>query len=307
MLAKSGFTVAALALGLSSLHAQNGVTCVDKYTTSNNCYRITKADNTPRGMVVLLPYYGADANEFNSARLPQLLAKQGITTVVVSAAGYLFDDDLESLYGLLSDVAQANQIPPGRVVVGGISAGGTGAARFVERCQTQDCGPIKPVAWFSVDAPLDFERWWNSQKLNVQRGDPKSHLEESQAILDVLKMSMGGSPSEARDTYLKKSPFMTWEKGGGNARLLAKVPVRLYTEPDVVWTIENWRTDYHNSNAVDQAALILQLRELGNAQAELITTTGKGFRPPGVRNPHSWTIVDEDDLAVWIGKQLGSK
>jgi hypothetical protein len=48
-------------------------------------------------------------------------------------------------------------------------------------------------------------------------------------------------------------------------------------------------------NAIDQAALVLQLRALGNTNAQLITTTGKGFRPPGTRNPHSWTIVDEPD------------
>ena len=141
MPAKTAFIAAVFVLGLSSLHAQDGVTCIDKISTSNNCYRITKAEKTPRGMVVLLPYYGADANEFNSARLPQLLAKQGITTVVVSAAGYLFDDDLESLYSLLSEVAQANQIPPGKVIIGGISAGGTGAARFVERCQVARLRP----------------------------------------------------------------------------------------------------------------------------------------------------------------------
>ena len=128
---------------------------------------------------------------------------------------------------------------------------------------------------------------------------------ESQAIIDVLKMSMGGSPKDARETYVKKSPFVAWEKGGGNARLLADIPVRLYTEPDVLWTIDNWRTDYLNLNAVDQAALTLQLRELGNTQAELITTSGKGYRPPGKRNPHSWSIVDEDDLAKWIVRQMG--
>ena len=191
------------------------------------------------------------------------------------------------------------------MVIGGISAGGTGAARFVERCQTQDCGAIKPVAWFSVDAPLDFERWWNSQVLNLQRGDPKSHLEESQAILDVLKMSMGGSPKDARDAYIKKSPFLAWEKGGAQCTLAGEGPsAALHGARRRAWTIENWRCDYYNLNAVDQAALTLQLLELGNTQAELITTTGKGYRPAGVRNPHSWSIVDEDDLAKWIVGQL---
>ena len=57
-------------------------------------------------------------------------------------------------------------------------------------------------------------------------------------------------------------------------------------------------------NALDQAALVLQLRELGNTKADLITTAGRGFRPPGTRNPHSWTIVDEPQLALWVFKCL---
>jgi hypothetical protein len=40
------------------------------------------------------------------------------------------------------------------------------------------------------------------------------------------------------------------------------------------------------------------------AERELIITSGKGFRPPGKRNPHSWTIVDEPDLADWVAKSL---
>ena len=279
------------------------VTCVDKYQTSNNCYRLTKTVRAPRGLVVLLPLYGEDAKAFASVKLPQLLASHDIATVAFSAAGYLFDEDVDTLKSLLAEIARAQGIPPGKVMIGGISAGGTGAARFVERCQTQDCGPVKPLAWFSVDAPLDFEHFWNSQTLNIQRGDPKSHLDESGAILEALKASMGGSPKEARETYLRQSPFIAMEKGGGNAQLLAKIPVRLYTEPDVTWTIQNWGTDYYCSNAVDQAALILQLRLLGNTQADLITTSGKGYRN-GVRNPHSWSIVDEEDLAKWIVKQM---
>ena len=82
------------------------------------------------------------------------------------------------------------------------------------------------------------------------------------------------------------------------------VPIRLYTEPDVVWMIENRGRDYYTMNAMDQAALILQLRALGNKKADLITTTGKGFRPSGTRNPHSWTIVDEAELADWINNRL---
>lgn len=60
--------------------------------------------------------------------------------------------------------------------------------------------------------------------------------------------------------------------------MLKNIPIRLYAEPDVVWWIENKGYDYYTINAVDQAALVLKLRTLGNTKADLITTTGKAAR-----------------------------
>jgi hypothetical protein len=294
-----------LMLSSAAVAAQDGVVCRQQFKTSNNCYRLYKPADPARGLVVLLPYYGSDANEFSSTALPALLAKKNVATMVVSASGYLKDDDLVTLKGLIGEVVGELNIPAGSLVVGGISAGGTGAVRYAESCISDHCDALSgPVAIFSVDAPLDFESWWNRERLNLRRGNPKSYLEESEGILDALRSAMGGSPNQVRQVYRSRSPFLVSEKDGGNARLLKSVPIRLYTEPDVVWMIENMARDYYTMNAVDQAALVLQLRALGNAKAELITTTGKGFRPSGTRNPHSWTIVDEPELADWIAKSL---
>jgi hypothetical protein len=295
-----------LTLSIVVLAAQDGqVVCRQQFKTSNNCYRVYKPADSARGLVVLLPYYGSDANEFSSVALPGLLAKKNVAMMVVSASGYLKDDDLVTLRGLIAEVIQGLNIPAGNLVIGGISAGGTGAVRYSEYCISGHCDArSRPVAIFSVDAPLDFESWWNRAKLNLRRGNPKSGLEESQAILDALHSVMGGSPNQVRQAYRNRSPFLASEKDGGNARLLKNMPIRLYTEPDVVWWIENMGCDYYTINAIDQAALVLQLRALGNTKAELITTTGKGFRPPGTRNPHSWTIVDEPELADWIANSL---
>ena len=301
-------TVNFLVLTLSSavIAGQNdGIACRPQFKTANNCYRLYKPADPARGLVVMLPYYGSDANEFSSAALPGLLAKKNVATMVVSASGYLMDDDLETLKGLIGEVIQELRIPIGSLVVGGISAGGTGAVRYSEYCTSGHCDArSRPVAIFSVDAPLDFESWWHREKLNLRRGNPKSSLAESQAILDALRSAMGGSPDQLRQAYRGRSPFLASEQDGANARLLKNVRIRLYTEPDVVWMVENIGRDYYTMNAVDQAALILQLRALGNTKADLITTTGKGFRPLGTRNPHSWTIVDEPDLADWIAKSL---
>jgi hypothetical protein len=301
-------SIAVLGVTLTSvvLAAKDGeVVCRQQFKTQNNCYRIYKTTDHPRGLVVMLPYYGSDANEFSSAQLPTLLEKMNIAMMVVSAGGYMNEDELLTLKQLVEEVVRELDIPAKGLVIGGISARGTGAVRYSEYCFSGHCDArFRPVAIFSVDAPLDFEGFWNRQKLNLRRGDPKSSLEESHAILDALRSALGGSPSQVRQIYRSRSPFLASEKDGGNASWLRNVPIRLYTEPDVVWMIENTGHDYYTMNALDQAALVLQLRALGNTRAEIITTTGKGFRPPGTRNPHSWTIVDEPDLANWINGSL---
>jgi poly(3-hydroxybutyrate) depolymerase len=281
------------------------VVCHKEFKTSNNCYRLFKPTGLARALVVLLPKGGGggDANAFSAFQIPKLLAQKDILSMSVSQAGYVSDDDLTTLLSLIREVAAAHRIPSGKVVVAGISSGGTGALRYTEYCESHECGTIKPCAVVSVDAPLDFEHWWNSQVINIRRGDPGSNLEESRAILDSLNQAMGGSPTEARAAYRAKSPFLAMEKDGGNARLI-KIPTRLYTEPDINWLLDNWKRDYYTSNAVDQAALVLQLRAQDNRKVELVTTSGKGHNLDGTRNPHSWSIVDEDELVNWITTRL---
>jgi hypothetical protein len=304
-------SVVVLALTLSSVTVaaeDRAVVCREQFKTSNNCYRLYKPGNPVRGLVILLPYFGADANAFSTAKLPRLLLIKNVATMAVSAAGYLKDDEVLTLKGLIEQVAHELKIPTGALVIGGVSAGGTGAVRYAEHCLSGHCDSfLTPVAVFAVDAPVDFEGWWNRETLNLRRGDPRSSEEESQRILAALRFALGGAPNQFREVYRKRSPFLASEKDGGNARLLRNMPIRLYTEPDVVWTIENIGRDYYTLNAMDQAALVLELRTLGNARAELITTTGKGFRPPGTRNPHSWTIVDEPKLADWLALYLFQK
>jgi hypothetical protein len=297
------FALTILPLAAFSQVPGSGVVCRKELTTSNNCYRLYLPASAPKGLVVLLPKYGEDANAFQRFRISQFLSKKQIACMAVSHAGYLFDSDLPTLLALVREVAAAQKIPPGKIVVAGISAGGTGAFKYVQYCAVHDCGPLKPAAVVFVDAPLDLERWWKSQEINLRRNNPASHLDESKTILEVLAMAMAGSPNEVRDTYRAKSPVLASEKDGGNARLVT-IPTRLYTEPDINWMLDNWKSDYYTSNAIDQAALILQLRAQGNQRAELVTTSGKGFNPDGKRNPHSWTIVDEEDLARWITNVL---
>ena len=82
-------------------------------------------------------------------------------------------------------------------------------------------------------------------------------------------------------------------------------------------TVEDqWRNDYYCTNAIDQAALVQELRYLGNSEAELIVTAEKATGESGTKrrastsrvnvSPHFRTIEDERDLADWIERHMCS-
>jgi predicted esterase len=107
----------------------------------NNCYRLYKPVGPPRGLVVLLPYFGSDANAFSSAALPELIRKQNVMTMTVSASGYILDQnqELTTLTNLITEVVHEQKIPPRHLIIGGVSAGGTGAIRYAEYCLSGHC------------------------------------------------------------------------------------------------------------------------------------------------------------------------
>ncbi len=272
-----------------------------------NRYRVHVPAGQPRALLVLLPGYGGGVNSYEPSSgytpstLPARLAARGVLTMIaVPHPETLYEDDrmLLRLDSMVAEVVQRHRIPRERVVVGGFSAGGTGAVRYAQHCARDRCGAVPRIAAvFAVDAPLDFERMARSADVNVRRNAPRTNVAEERMVLETLRRALGGSPGEARDAYRRASPVLASEPDGGNARLLSATAIRLYTEPDVQWWIEQRNLDFHGMNAVDHAALINLLRIAGNQRAELIATTGRGIRPDGRRHPHSWSIVDEEELA----------
>lgn len=302
-------TVGLLMCAWAHTTGQPEVTCVEGLKTTNHCYKLYEPRQRPRGLVVLLPAFGDSVEFFEQFRLPTIMRDRGYLVAALSMAGYItWEKDVAALHRLVSMIVDAHQIPSATLAVAGFSAGGTGAIRYTQYCIERGCPPrLRPAAAVSVDAPLDFERWYHCSARRAAR-QPDNHA--GAMIVNMLAKNLGGSPVQRRAEYVRAAPLTVTEPNGGNARLLRDTPVRAYAEPDVIWTIENWGSDYYCLNAIDQAALVQELRFLGNKNAELITTTGKGYRVElnsdsgryqrGERSPHSWSIVDERELADWI-------
>ncbi|MDH3650785.1 MAG: hypothetical protein OEQ53_13960, partial [Saprospiraceae bacterium] len=119
-----------------------------------------------------------------------------------------------------------------------------------------------------------------------------------------LEKNLGGTPQEVPENYRMYSPYVPDMNIDDRLQLFSSVAVRVYTEPDILWWLGHRQKSYYGMNAIDAAALVRDLRVLGNEQAELIATTEKGHHPDGRRHPHSWSIVDNAELVDWFLESL---
>ena len=278
---------------------------LNRNDTVSNVIKIWKGNSNTK-LVILLPPYGGNFNYYNSSKLPKLLTSKGIDLAVVypGDVGYLEENHLVRLDSLIGFIVNKYGYNRKNIIIGGFSAGGYGAMKYtVYSKMGNTILHYFPKAVFSIDAPLDIERWYYSLQSITER-NPKTNKAFGEAfyITGMLKELFGGDPSEKPEAYEKNSVLSIKKKDGGNAIYLINTPVLLFTEPDINWYINNLNLDYTQINAIDQAALVNILKLNGNKNAELVVITGKGFRPDlgNIRMPHSWQIVDEKLLAIWI-------
>ncbi len=234
---------------------------------------------------------------------PTIATRQGLAVAsLVPKADYLltmFDARILKKYEeMIEDICQKHQIPLTKVIVGGLSAGGVLAVRLGEN-NIEKKRPWQPVAIFAIDPPLDYERFWYECTRKVKLNFHPAAVAEGKEIMRRMKNAFGGSPLQAQKKYWSLAPYSRNAPNGGRIQWLKSVPIRIYHEPDIDWWIENRRQDYLSTNSIDCAGAINDLKILGNTRAELISTTGKGYRADGTRHPHSWSIVNEAELVQW--------
>jgi hypothetical protein len=181
--------------------------------------------------------------------------------------------------------------------------GGSAALKYAQRCAEGACAAgASPAGVFAVDPVLDLTRFWRAYDVYLKR--PGGRTGARAAVKGALERELGGTPDAVPEAYRRNSVYLHFEADGGRAPLLRQTAVRLYMEPDVQWYLRTWEDDYLTSNAADIAGLALFLRRLGHGRAELLTPTGRATLPDGRPSPHAWHLVDEAELALWIGGLL---
>ena len=265
-------------------------------------YTLWVPKETSKGMIV---FFDAYRDTVNKLPIVDLALKNQLAMLFVTTNNpveFLFDQSkMKELEGYIYEAINKNNIPKDNMLYCGMSLAGTRALKLAAFSQTiQSTYKLIPKAIAICDAPLDMVRNYRECKKASELNFNPIGASESEWVSSYIRSNLKGTPEQAMSAYINYSPFCYTADNGGNAKAFNNIYLRCYTEPDVNWWMENRGRDYYGMNAIDLAGLVNQLKILGGKKAELITTIGKGFKENGSRHPHSWSIVDENEMVEWF-------
>ena len=213
---------------------------------------------------------------------------------------FLFEiSRMEELEGYINQACLNYSIPEDRLLYCGMSLAGTRALKIAIHGANDDSFSISPRAIAVCDAPLDMQRFYVEGKRAAALNYHPAAANEGFWVSSYLESNLG-DPKVNDSLYFEYSPYAYMDIKARHRDALKATAIRCYTEPDVHWWMQERGKDYYGMNSTDLAGLINQQILAGNKEAELILTEDKGYRDDGSRHPHSWNIVDEDELVEWF-------
>lgn len=267
-------------------------------------YELIKPESEIKAVLVLFGGFPQTAKDIQREFPIMEKAKQnGIALLLMNFNRKLWleEEEKSKLAQLLNTISIEHQLPTENIYMGGFSSGGN-VSLLLSNHLTQQQDKIQPKGVFIVDSPIDLEQLYRCAERNIERNFTEGSVQEAKGIISMLGQQFG-APKDSIDNYVAHSPYLYSAKNISNLQALQNSKLRFYTEPDTTWWKENRENDYEDMNAYYIKQLALQLQTTFNSDnIQLIETQNKGKRANGMRHPHSWSIVEQDDLIAWILK-----
>lgn len=294
----------------ADLYAQKIETVyLNKSDSTNNMYIAVIPEGKPKAFMFLMDGFGASPKGvLTLTELPKYAAQHGILTIIpiLKTGSLYFGVDHESQKSLKEQIESAvakYNLNGKDFYIGGFSIGGGAAVKYAELA-VQSNYTIKPKAVFAIDAPLDWQNFYNGAKRVVRLSKPENINSEVTYMIERIEKEMNGTPTSALANFHQLSPYSLSDASQTAIKNLIKTPIMLISEPDIQWWLKERGYDLSYTNITDNVAMINELQQLGNEKAILVTTTNKGYRKPNnQRHPHSWSIAEPKEVIEWLLNQ----
>ncbi len=202
---------------------------------------------------------------------------------------------LEKTGNIVLNLIIENNLNSKKIYLGGFSSGGNLGLQLGKHLTKMKDYEESIIGIFVIDSPVDLAQlYFNFQKKLV---DDKSG--ESKYFLELLTEQLG-NPEKNIEKYKKYSPFLGSIEYTKNVEF-KNTELIFYTEPAAVFRKNNWNQEFENTNGYQIKKLNKLLNKRGY-KSKYIETNNKGYRKNGMRNPHSWSILDENEIIEWIKK-----
>ncbi|WP_299158349.1 hypothetical protein [uncultured Tenacibaculum sp.] len=265
-------------------------------------YELYKPNKEAKAVLILFGGYPETAEDIKREFKILDIARKNNIAVILSNFNqklWLEENEKHKLAKNLQDIIVTNQLPTDNIVIGGFSSGGVISLLISNFIVEMKQFYIDPKGVFIVDSPIDLVALYKSSEKNIARNFSESSIQESTWLLETLGDNFG-NPKDDIKKYEDKAVFTFSTNNTSNLKKLKRTKIRLYTEPDTLWWKKNRMADYEQMNAFYIKKLSESLKIKGFEKVEYIPTENKGYRANGERHPHSWTIVDKNDLMNWI-------
>ena len=215
---------------------------------------------------------------------------------------FLFETHkMRELEGYIHEVVKRYNLESKNLMFCGMSLAGTRALKMSVFAHSKDSKyHYVPKAVAICDAPLDMVRFHKEGQKARDLNFHQVAANEGSWVSAYLEKGLGGSPKDRLQQFMDYSPYCYFDESELKYKAFEHTHIRAYTEPDVNWWMKTRRKDYYGMNSIDLAGFVNEVNILGNENAALITSQNKGFLNNGERHPHSWSIVDEEELIEWF-------
>ncbi|WP_223609370.1 hypothetical protein [Chryseobacterium sp. OSA05B] len=264
-------------------------------------YELTIAPDQ-KAVLILFPCFPCNIQHTKTeAGFLKNIEKKGVTTILLDYNQKLFltESEKQEYAKTLHRIFKRNKILPDNIYIGGFSGGGN-VALLMTAFLIKNQDPLQPKGLLVVDSPIDLEKLYDNAKKDVAKNADPEAVEEGKFLTELLEKEIG-KPDINREKYKTFSPYlMSASPDEGNIQYLKHIKTRFYCEPALKWQLENKNRTYEELNAYILEKAHQTLLKAGNIQAELIQTKDRGIRADGTRHPHSWSIVDGNELVKWM-------
>lgn len=266
-----------------------------------------------KGSLLLLPGFGElPAQTLAESDLPNRAATAGYITLIPALGDWSFfyidEQSHKTLDTFIDEIFSKYNLNEDTFFIGGHSFGGTMAMQYTRRAYGEPSSLMKPAGVFALDPPLDIERLYNCMTTANRPEKSPVSTQEDEYVTNRIREVFGTDPQKDPEYFWAVSPYAESDVTHRSLKHLLNVPIRIYNEPDINWYIDNRRIDYRCINVIDSAAMINWLRALGNKNADLVTTSGKGYRKVrNMRHPHSWSIAAAAEVVTWLDQHRRSE